>query len=178
MGIGFQCAAASGVRRDEGWPLAIGLQEQVASHRKRLGSKAPVVSVAENAPKGVRCEPGRRTTVNCRSSVENTRMTSKLGSEVAPGEAGAKPAYGSSGVRHRGSASRVRALALNCGNLRWRWPGKGASPQGEADNTDAPPRGGAARSSDEVAVIARERRGRIIPAFECANCVSRRSPFA
>jgi hypothetical protein len=31
------------------WPLAIGLQEQVANHRKRLGSKAPVVSVAEKA---------------------------------------------------------------------------------------------------------------------------------
>ena len=31
-------------------PLAIGLQEQVANHRKRLGSKAPVVSVAEKAP--------------------------------------------------------------------------------------------------------------------------------
>jgi len=31
--------------RDEGRPLAIGLQEQVANHRKRLGSKAPVVSV-------------------------------------------------------------------------------------------------------------------------------------
>ena len=32
------------------WPLAIGLQEQVANHRKRLGSKAWVVSVAEKAP--------------------------------------------------------------------------------------------------------------------------------
>lgn len=31
-------------------PLAIGLQEQVANHRKRLGSKALVVSVAEKAP--------------------------------------------------------------------------------------------------------------------------------
>lgn len=35
--------------RDEGRSLAIGLQEQVANHRKRLGSKAPVVSVAEKA---------------------------------------------------------------------------------------------------------------------------------
>jgi len=34
----------SGVR-DEGRPLAIGLQEQVANHRKRLESKVPVVSV-------------------------------------------------------------------------------------------------------------------------------------
>ena len=48
-----QCAAASSIG-DEGKgnprPLAIGLQEQVANHRKRLGSKAPVVSVAEKAP--------------------------------------------------------------------------------------------------------------------------------
>ena len=35
-------------------PLATGLQEQVANHRKRLGSKAPVVSVAEKASEDVR----------------------------------------------------------------------------------------------------------------------------
>ena len=48
-----QCAAASGVR-DGGRPPAIGLQEQVANHRKRRGSKARVVSVTEKAPRGVR----------------------------------------------------------------------------------------------------------------------------
>jgi hypothetical protein len=49
MGSRLQCAAASGVG-DEGRSLAIGLQEQIANHRKRLGSKAPVVSVAEKVP--------------------------------------------------------------------------------------------------------------------------------
>lgn len=39
----------SGVK-DEGRSLAIGLQEQIANHRKRLGSKALVVSVAEKVP--------------------------------------------------------------------------------------------------------------------------------
>ena len=39
---------------DEGRPLAIGLQEQIANHRKRLGSKALVVSVAEKVPEGIR----------------------------------------------------------------------------------------------------------------------------
>jgi putative transposase len=39
---------------DEGGPLAIGLQEQIANHRKRLGSKAPVVSIAEKVPEGIR----------------------------------------------------------------------------------------------------------------------------
>jgi hypothetical protein len=51
-----ECAAESGIR-DEGRPLAIGLQEQVANHRKRLGSKASVVSVTEKVPLGIRCEP-------------------------------------------------------------------------------------------------------------------------
>ena len=36
------------------WPLALGLQEQGANHRKRLGPKAPVVSVAEKVPAGIR----------------------------------------------------------------------------------------------------------------------------
>ncbi len=38
------------VREMRDSPLAIGLQEQVANHRKRLGSKALVVSVAEKVP--------------------------------------------------------------------------------------------------------------------------------
>ena len=52
LGRGLQCAAASGVgdERREDWPLALGLQEQGANHRKRLGSKVPVVSVAEKVP--------------------------------------------------------------------------------------------------------------------------------
>jgi hypothetical protein len=36
------------------WSLAIGLQEQMANHHKRLGSKAPVVSVVEKVPGGIR----------------------------------------------------------------------------------------------------------------------------
>ncbi len=49
LGNGHQCAAASGVG-DEGRSLAIGLQERVANHRMRRGSKARVVSVTEKAP--------------------------------------------------------------------------------------------------------------------------------
>ena len=54
------CAAASGVgdgrceNNKESRPPAIGLQEQVANHRKRLGSKSLVVSVAEKVPIGIR----------------------------------------------------------------------------------------------------------------------------
>jgi hypothetical protein len=107
-------------------------------------------------------DQGRRTTVNCRSSVESTQMTSKPGSDVAPRSVWPLPAYGPGGVRHRGSVSLIRALTLNCGNLRWRCKAKGTSPKGEADSSDAPPRDGAARSSVEAAVMAAERRGCII----------------
>jgi hypothetical protein len=117
----------------------------------------------------------RRTTVNCRSSVESTQMTSKPGSDVAPGSAKAKPADGLRGVRHRGSVSVIRALMLNCGNLRRRCEGKGTSPKGKADSTDAPSRDGATRSSAEAVVMAVERRGRVIRSWGCVNCVSRRS---
>jgi len=118
---------------------------------------------------------GRLTTVSCRSRVESTQMTSKPGSDVAPGEVGTKPAYDSSGVRHRGSASPIWTLTLNCGNLRRRCQVKGSSLKSKADSSDAPSRGGAARSSDETAVMAAERRGRVIPVKNRVNCVGRRS---
>jgi hypothetical protein len=173
--VGHQCAAASGVG-DEGRSLAIGLQEQVANHRERRGSKARVVSVTEKAPRGVRCGTGRRTQVNCRSSVESAQTTSKAGSDVAPRLVWTGPAYGPDGVRHRGSASLFRALTLNCGNLRRRWQAKGASSKGEADSSDAPSRDGAARSSDEAAVMAAERRGGVTQGQGEANRASGRSP--
>jgi hypothetical protein len=147
--MGHQGAAASGVR-DGGRPPAIGLQEQIANHRKRRGSKARVVSVTEKAPRGVRWETGRRTPVNCRSSVESAQTTSKPVSDVAPGSVWPIPAYGPRGVRQRGSAILFQALTLNRGNRRRRCEAKGTSRQGEAD------------SSDEAAVTVVERRGGVI----------------
>ena len=164
----------SGVK-DEGRSLAIGLQEQIANHRKRLGSKAPVVSVAEKVPQGIRYEPRRRTHVNCRSIAETAQTTSKPGLDVTPGSAWRVPAYWPCDVRHRGSVSLVRAPTLNCGNLRSRCKGKGSSPKGKAGSTDARSRVGATHSSDEVAVMAMERRGRVIGSGGHANCASRRS---
>ncbi len=117
----------------------------------------------------------RRTTVNCRSSVETAKMTSKPGVYVGPGSAWRVPVYWPCGVRHRGSAISIQALVWNCGNLRLRWKGKGTSQIGEADNTDAQSRGGAARSSDEGAVMALERRGRVIETWAQVNRASGRS---
>ena len=113
--------------------------------------------------------------MNCRSSVESTQMTSKPGLYVIPGQAWRVPAYWPCDVRHRGSVSLVRAPMLNCGNLRLRCKGKGTSRKGEAESTDAQPRGGATRNSGDVAVMAVERRGRVIRSEERANCGSRRS---
>ena len=113
--------------------------------------------------------------MNCRSIVERAQMTSKLGVYVNSGLACTQPAYGTGGVRHRGSVSMVRALILNCGNLRLRCKGKGASVKGKADSTEAQSRGGATRSSYEVFVIKTERRGCVIPSYLFVNCFSRRS---
>jgi hypothetical protein len=50
----------------------------------------------------------RRTPVNCRLSVESAQMTSKLRGYVTSGLVCPIPAYGTGGVRHRGSVSLVR----------------------------------------------------------------------
>ena len=87
------------------------------------------------------------------------------------------PAYGPGGVRHRGSAILFQAFTLNCGNLRRRCQAKGTSSKGEADNSDAPPRDGAARSSDEAAVMGGERRGGVIQrAWEINRATGRNPP--
>jgi hypothetical protein len=170
-----ECAAASGVR-DGGWPPATSLQEPVANHRKRRGSKARVVSVTEKAPRGVRWETGRRTPVNCRSNVEKCQMTSKPAGLVTPGSVWPIPAYGPDGVRHRGSAILFQALTLNRGNLRRRCEAKGTSPKGEADSSDAPPRDGVTRSSVETAVMAGERRSGVIRRAWRSNRATGRNP--
>ncbi|MBZ4219586.1 MAG: hypothetical protein LAC69_05310 [Chlorobium sp.] len=120
----------------------------------------------------------RRTTVNCRSSVESDQMISKPESDVAPGLVWSKPAYESGGIRHRGSVIVIRALVLNCGNLRWRCQAKGPSLKGKADSSDAPPRGGTARSSDESTVMVEERRGGVIQVRSAVNHKSGRSCWA
>lgn len=162
--------------RDEGRPLAIGLQEQVANHRKRLGSKAPVVSVTEKAPFKVSgMNQGRRTQVNHRTSVVSNTLTSKLELDVTPGKVWREPVYWSGGVRRRGGVILIRALVWNCGNLRWRCQGKGTSVKNEAESTEASSRDGAIRSSNEGSVMELERRDCIIRSLELVNCASRRS---
>lgn len=53
--------------------------------------------------------------------------------------------------------------------------GKAQAPQGEADSTEARSRGGATRSSEEAAVMAVERRGRLIESGRQVNRANGRS---
>jgi len=147
-----------------------------SSGRERYGKGIDKVSGMNQKVSGM--NQRRRTPVNCRLRVETAQMTSKLRGDVTSGSACPKPAYGAGGVRHRGSVSLVRAPMLNCGNLRRRWQGKGTSGKCEADSTDAPSRGGATCSSDEVTVIVMERRGRVIQSDSWVNCISRRNLWA
>jgi hypothetical protein len=153
----------------------IGLQEQVTNHRKRLGSKAPVVSVAEKVPEGIRCGSRRRTTVNCRSSVEMIRRRQNREEMLARDKRGGclftgHAASGIEAARSRFGLSRRTAGTFGCDAK-----GKAQALKREADSTDAQPRGGATRSSEEVAVMAAERRGRIIVSRRHVNRASGRS---
>ena len=65
------------------------------------------------------------------------------------------------GVRHRDGASSILALVWNCKNLRCDVKEDGQEKKIEALSTDAQCRGGPACSSNEAAVIAAERRGRV-----------------
>ena len=162
-----------------------GIEELASRDRLAGAGRKPPQAAWVKSPGRERCGKGavkasgenhrRRTTVNCRSSAESAQTTSKPGPDVIPGQAWREPADWPCDVRHRGRASLVRAPTLNCGNLRLRCKGKGTSPKGEAERTDAQPRGGATRSSAEVAVMAMERRGRVVQSEEGANCASRRS---
>lgn len=158
-------------------PPVIGLQEQVTNHRMRLGSKAPVVSdTGKGAAKRQVWVTDANTSEPPFKCRKRMKTTSKPCMRPDTGQAWRKPADWPCGVRHRGGANVIRALALNCGNLRSRCQRKGTSPgKGEADSTDARSRDGAPRSSVEAAVMAAERRGRILRSEVDANCTIRRS---
>ncbi|NEX13990.1 MAG: hypothetical protein C1941_04760 [Prosthecochloris sp.] len=118
---------------------------------------------------------GRRIQVNHRTIIVIHWMTSKLKLDVPSGSVWRKPVYWPGGVRCRDGVIPVRALALNCGNLRWRCKGKGTSVKSEAESTEASSRGGAIRSSDEGLVMRVERRDCGIRSNRRANCASRKS---
>ena len=73
------------VQEMEARPSEAALQGEASNHRELRRSRAGVVSVMEKAHKEcVRYEPGRRTQVNHRRSVETSKMTSKLRVSIHP----------------------------------------------------------------------------------------------
>ena len=111
--------------QDEGRPLAIALQEEVANHLTLRGSRARVVSGAETARQdGVRYGSRRRAQANPCGGVESVGTTSKLGAVVPPGSAQRHPAYWRGGVRHKEGVPVIQAGVWNMGTCRPEVPGE------------------------------------------------------
>ena len=96
--------------------------------------------------------------MTCRKA---NQLTSKPGSVVDPGQVQTLPVYGLNGVRCRGCMNLSQALLRNVGTCWFNTKGREFT-QCVFASTNVNQRGGATRSSDEVAVMAVERRGCVI----------------
>jgi hypothetical protein len=148
--------------RDEGGSLGAGDQEPAPNHRELLSLRAMVVNVRGKGGTGSRqvrsretseSKPpvkGRNSTVDARTEVSGHSGMSRSGVLKA----------GSCGIRLEGGVNLDQALTRNVGTCRP--DAKGASRAGDprqALSTEAGHRGRTARSRDEGAVIALDRRG-------------------
>ncbi len=89
--------------------------------------------------------------------------------QLPPGQVQREPADWLGGVRHIGGVISIQALRRNCGNSSCDAKGACQVKQSEALSTDAQLEGGPARKSNDAALIAVERRGRVAPADPPAN---------
>lgn len=96
--------------------------------------------------------------INVESSL---RRHQNRGLGISPGQVHRQPANWVGDVRQRDGASSIQALVWNCKNLHCDVKGDGQEKKIEAQSTEAQCRGGSTRSSDEAAVMAVERRGRV-----------------
>ena len=92
---------------------------------------------------------------------------------MTSGRAHQLPAYRVGGVRRIGGASPIQARSWNCGNPNRNGKGDGQAKKRKAQSTDVRDGGGSVRSSVDVAVIAAERRDRVVPAEPCTNSIWR-----
>lgn len=100
--------------------------------------------------------------MNHHINVENSlRRHQNRGLGISPGSAHRQPAYWVGGVRQKDGVSSILALVWNCRNRWCDVKGDGQEKKIEAQSTNAHSRGGPTRSSDETAVMAVERRGRM-----------------
>ncbi|SDZ23517.1 hypothetical protein, partial [Nitrosomonas sp. Nm58] len=104
--------------------------------------------------------------MTCRKA---NQPTSKPDSVVDPGQTQTVPVYGLGGVRRRGCMNLIQALVWNVGTCWLNAKGSKMTIVSSFASTDVSQRGGAARSSDENAVMAVERRGCVIQPSAIAN---------
>lgn len=79
------------------------------------------------------------------------------------------PAYRVSGVRRKGGVISIRARPWNCGNPDRDAKGEDQVKKSEVESTDARSGDGPICSSAEVAVMAAERRDRVVPVEALVN---------
>ena len=104
--------------------------------------------------------------MTCRKAIQ---LTSKPDSVIDPGQTQTVPVYGLGGVRCRGCMSLIQALMWNVGTCWLNAKGRGVATFSDFASTNVSQRGGATRSSDEIAVMAVERRGCVIQPSDIAN---------
>ena len=144
-------------------PLGAGDQEQAPNHCELLPSRAVVVSVAGKGgtrSRQVRSEEtsASKPLMTCRNLLDDVETR---GMVVAPGtSAGGDLETGPRGIRLGGGVNSDQALLRNAGTCRLDVKGdvQAGDPR-KGQSTDAGHRGGAARSRDEGAVMALDRRG-------------------
>src|ERR1700740_990753 len=98
--------------------------------------------------------------MTCRKRIDDVETGGK---SLTRDESGGSPDCGPGGIRHEGGVTLNQALARNVGTCRP--DAKGAIQAGgprEDRSTEAGPRDGAARNSDEGCVMELERRGCVV----------------
>jgi hypothetical protein len=160
------------------WPFGVALRGEASNHLELRWLKTVVVSVEEKAHVMRQVGIGKASESEPLLTCREVGMTSKPGRPTGVrDEPGGCPPIGQAVSGMKAARARSAASARNLGRQAstlsgWvtaRWPGaaRGSAPGGgnrEALSTVARPAGGPARSSEEAAVIAVERRGRLIRA--------------
>jgi transposase len=157
---------------DEGRSLGACDQEPAPNLRELLSLRAMVVSVAEKAGQIARQVRSRETSaskpsMNCRKRIDDVETGGDSRSGISKS---GDLKTGSCGIRLEGGVNLDQALTRNVGTCRR--DAKGASRAGDprqALSTDAGHRGRTARSRDEGAVMALDRRGCGVQSWRVAN---------
>jgi len=147
------------------------LQEQAPNHLKLRGLRGLVVSV--EAKGGARlCQVRVKETnaseplMTCRNPIK--RCQNRRG-PLLRDKGWARPAYGPTGIRHKGGVTLIQASVRNLGTCRPDAKGEiQADGLREGESTDAGHRGGGVRSRDEGLVMRLDRRGAMVW-LDCAG---------